>query len=364
MASQSLLFIPDISGFTQFVQNTEVAHSQHVISELLEVLVAANIDNLELAEIEGDALFFFKSGEIPSQERLLAQFERMYSAFYSHLEKLEKNRICPCMACATASQLELKIIAHSGELQFLEVQDRRKPFGQAVIEAHRLLKNSIESDHYALISNQLAQQIGLNTTYSSKLYHFEKGSDSYDGKEIGYLFSEINREHLSLTTDEPAFIFDPKCNPSFSFSKTINAPAEQVLELITNYGKRYLWVEGVDKFEFNPNEVTRLETEHVCVIDGKHYNFTTIGLNQTDFKYVYGELTEDIPFTDKVFQFFLLNPINATTSELKIEGYIQAKNPLHKLILSLFARKALGKNNEKALVALQKLFNKSMAILQ
>ncbi len=40
--TNSLLFIPDISGFTQFVQNTEVDHSQHVISELLEVLITAN----------------------------------------------------------------------------------------------------------------------------------------------------------------------------------------------------------------------------------------------------------------------------------------------------------------------------------
>ena len=28
--NKTLLFIPDISGFTQFVQNTEAEHSQHV----------------------------------------------------------------------------------------------------------------------------------------------------------------------------------------------------------------------------------------------------------------------------------------------------------------------------------------------
>jgi len=54
---RSLLFIPDISGFTKFVQTTEVEHSQHVISELLEVLISANTQELKLAEIEGDAFF-------------------------------------------------------------------------------------------------------------------------------------------------------------------------------------------------------------------------------------------------------------------------------------------------------------------
>ena len=57
---KSLLFLPDISGFTNFVQTTEVEHSQHVISELLEVLIRANTEDLQLAEIEGDALFFSK----------------------------------------------------------------------------------------------------------------------------------------------------------------------------------------------------------------------------------------------------------------------------------------------------------------
>ena len=362
--TQSLLFIPDISGFTQFVQTTEVAHSQHVIAELLEVLVEANIDNLELAEIEGDALFFYKTQHIPSQERLLAQFERMYSAFYSHLEKLNKNRICPCNACATANELELKIVAHSGELQFLEVQGRRKPFGQAVIEAHRLLKNSIDSDHYALISQDLATHIGLTTNYSSKLYHFEQGADTYDGNEIGYLFSEINREHLDLTHEEPTEVFDPKCAPSFSFTKTLNAPAENILELITNYGNRHLWVEGVDKFEFNPNEVTRLDSEHVCVIDGKHFNFVTVGLKHAKHKHVYGERTEDIPFSDSVYQFYLINPITANSCEITLEGYIKSKNPLHRLIQALFFRKALAKNSLTALSSLEKLINNSMALVQ
>jgi len=93
--AKSLLFLPDISGYTKFIQTTEVEHSQHVIAELLEILIAANTEDLLLAEVEGDALFFYKEGEIPSQERLLAQIEGMFSAFYSHLALLRENRICP-----------------------------------------------------------------------------------------------------------------------------------------------------------------------------------------------------------------------------------------------------------------------------
>jgi hypothetical protein len=112
---KSLLFLPDISGFTEFVQSTEVEHSQHIIAELLEVLINANEIDLELAEIEGDALFFYKEEDVPSQRQLLDQMEYMFTAFYSHLKLLKTNRICPCHACASAPNLELKIIAHCGE---------------------------------------------------------------------------------------------------------------------------------------------------------------------------------------------------------------------------------------------------------
>ena len=39
---RALLFMPDISGFTVFVNDTEINHSQHIIRELLEILIDSN----------------------------------------------------------------------------------------------------------------------------------------------------------------------------------------------------------------------------------------------------------------------------------------------------------------------------------
>jgi len=89
--NKSLLFLPDISGFTEFANTTEVGHGQHVIAELLEVLINANTLALQLAEIKGDALFFYKEGGIPSLEMLLAQVETMFTTFYSHLKFRKKK---------------------------------------------------------------------------------------------------------------------------------------------------------------------------------------------------------------------------------------------------------------------------------
>lgn len=195
---KSLLFLPDISGFTEFVNTTEIGHSQQVIAELLEVLINANTLTLKLAEIEGDALFFYKEGEIPSLEMLLAQVETMFTAFYSHLKLLKKNRICPCNACSSAPNLQLKIIVHSGPIQFITVQSKSKPFGIEVIQAHRLMKNSINSTNYVLFSKDLADDVKLPNSYRSKLFTFHKGNDEYDAKNIHYLYSIINKEGLKL----------------------------------------------------------------------------------------------------------------------------------------------------------------------
>ena len=347
--AKSLLFIPDISGYTKFIQTTEIEHSQHVISELLEVLINANTQKLQLAEIEGDALFFYKEDEIPSQENLLAQIETMFTAFYSHLQRLEKYRICPCNACATAPQLQLKIIAHTGDLSHIEVHGTRKPFGEKVIEAHRLLKNSVESDNYTLISRSLALEIQLSPYYSSKLFRFRQGSDSYDDKDLEYLYSFIDREQLTLPIlDEPTRVsFDKP--PNIVFEKTFPIAAENLMEYISNYTYRPYWVKGVDNFEFNENEITRLGTKHTCVIDGKNLNFTTVTTEVEDNELVYGEVTSDAPFLDELNQFFILTPVSNSECRLKSETYWNTNSRVKSFLISLFIKPTLRKNTEKAL---------------
>ncbi|MBQ4821548.1 DUF2652 domain-containing protein [Aquimarina sp. MMG016] len=356
--TDSLLFIPDISGFTKFVQNTEIEHSQHVISELLEVLIKANTQDLRLAEVEGDALFFFKENEIPSQEKLLAQIETMFTAFYSHLKLLEKNRICPCNACAAAPDLQLKIIAHCGDLQFITVQQKQKPFGECVIEAHRLLKNSIASDQYTLISKNLSEIIGLPDDYKSKLYDFKGGTDAYDGKEIGYVYSEIDKNKLKLTSFATPEMVEFQCPPSVVIEKEFDVSASQLMELVTNYSYRHHWAKGVDKFEYNPDEVTRLGTEHVCVIDGKRLNFTTITKKVEPGHLIYGELTKDLPI-DSLYQFFTFIPVSDQSCRILVEMYPIAKSLLKKLILTLFIKRAIKKSTNTSLNTLKSFAEKN-----
>ena len=193
--AKSLLFIPDISGFTEFVQTTEIEHSRNVISELLEALINANTLNLKLAEVEGDALFFYLENQIPSKDELIQQMKVMNIAFYNHIKVLKTK--CQCNACKSLHKLKLKIVAHSAELSFIKVHDRVKPFGKEVIEIHRLLKNSIQFKNYILITQQLANDIQITKSYKNNLVTLKKGKEFYDGQEMRYLYSSISNEFVN-----------------------------------------------------------------------------------------------------------------------------------------------------------------------
>ncbi|MEN8789783.1 MAG: DUF2652 domain-containing protein, partial [Flavobacteriaceae bacterium] len=325
----------------------------HVIAELLEVLIEADTQELSLAEVEGDALFFYKEGEVPSQEKLLAQIETMFTAFYGHLKMLEKNRICPCTACATAPELRLKVVAHCGDLGFIEVQGNRKPFGSQVIEAHRLLKNSIDSDNYALISKDLASYIGLPLGYQSKVFRFEAGSDSYDGKKVDYMYALIDRDKLSLSSFQQGKKVSLDRAPNLTSEKEFPVNAAVLIEYITNYAYRSYWVKGVDKFEYHENQVTRAGSEHLCVINGKHLNIVAVTRDATPGEFVYGEMTTSLLPFDIFYQFYTVKPIEDSSCILVTETFWEARALWKKLLIALVVKRGFVKSGTKSLEDLE-----------
>lgn len=343
----SLLFIPDISGFTHFVQNTEIEHSQHVIAELLEIIISANELQLELAEIEGDALFFYKENSIPSQEALFAQAEKIFTAFYSHLKRFETQRICPCNACSRAINLNLKIVVHAGEIQFMNVNENRKPFGASVIEAHRLLKNNIPSDNYFLLSNSLAKKIKLKANFEHPLFKFQESSEEYDGKKIEFVSGLLNKQALKLNFEDTREIITFDTLPDIQIEKEFPITAPQVYEYISNFKYRHFWVQGPE-IQFNENEINRVGSEHLCVINENKLNFTTVTKKAKNNELVYGELTYDTPF-DAVYQFYIVRPSKENNCLVTSELYFESNSAIKKFFLSILAKTKLKSTNRKTL---------------
>lgn len=155
MDGRGLLFVPDISGSTRFINAMEIAHGQWIIQQLLETLMDANQMELQVSEVEGDAILFYRFGERPPMAVLFAQTERMFCDFHRRLERFEQERTCDCAACVSASALTLKVVAHYGEFVGYTVKQFSKLIGKDVIVVHQLLKNDIDHHEYWLVTDGL-----------------------------------------------------------------------------------------------------------------------------------------------------------------------------------------------------------------
>ena len=230
-----------------------------------------------------------------------------------------------------------------------------------MIEVHRLMKNSIQSNQYVLLTEALNKEIGLASNYQSKLFKLELGFDSYDGKEIKYAYLIIDKKNLKLKPFERALKFNFERAPDVRVEKDFQVSANELLEVISNFSYRTKWVDEAEGFLFNPNEVNRLGTEHVCIVNGKHIDFTTITKDVKPMQLVYGELTKTPKPIDAAYQYYIITPLEKNTCRLEMEAYIEAKSIFKKILFHFVVKKAFQKNVEKAVDNLYKfVLNKSI----
>ncbi len=139
-----IVLIPDISGFTKFVSNTEFEIGKEITKELLLTIIDYNPNNFEISEIEGDAVLFYSRKSITPLE-IREQFETMLEKFNDRLQQLKHHT-------GIQIDLTLKMIVHYGRIATYKLNKFTKLYGKTVIEAHRLLKNSIKSNSYLLFT--------------------------------------------------------------------------------------------------------------------------------------------------------------------------------------------------------------------
>ncbi len=162
-----LLIIADISGYTRFMisDDIEIRHRQHIISELFHVIIREIEIPLEIAKLEGDAIFLYINkeasefthddiGKIAGKKLLL-----FFKVFHEKLSELASQTSCRCGACSNLHSLRIKIVAHSGEALFYRIHDFNELSGTDVILVHRLLKNSQTGDEYLLLTESAYQDI-------------------------------------------------------------------------------------------------------------------------------------------------------------------------------------------------------------
>lgn len=318
-AKKAFYFMPDISGFSGFVQNTPVEHSIHIISELLEILLDNNVLEMELAEVEGDALFMYsvKAFQIEDLEQ---QVTRMLNAFYRHLQRYNQQRICSCGACSTAINLRLKFLVHYGRLDFIQVREIKKPYGQDVNRIHRLLKNDVPIEEYLLFSHQAFKALHLDLIPHDLLMM----ESNYDINILPYYYGKLEKYKKDLADEKPSgskIGIDTKAD--FIVEKDIAAPINVIYELISNFKYRKSWDKSLTRIQFDVAKVNRVSTKHNCIIGNRKIAFETSGHLHFKADEVYAEKTSDIPMTSSYHYYILLDSLNDKQTRVKVLNFVE-----------------------------------------
>lgn len=158
MADRALLLLADIAGYTEFMRlhRLNLAHSQEITQRLLESMLDA-VPALRLVEVEGDALFL--SAPHGSRQELLASALAMYQAFHTKQQWMVAHNLCVCDACRQIGKLNVKFVAHLGDVVPQRIRDTEKLVGVDVITVHRMLKNDVPAAEYILMSETLYQDL-------------------------------------------------------------------------------------------------------------------------------------------------------------------------------------------------------------
>ncbi|RZN83350.1 MAG: DUF2652 domain-containing protein [Winogradskyella sp.] len=317
MKEYALYFMPDISGFTNFVTSTEIEHSKHIISELLEILLDNNIIELKLVEIEGDALFMYTT-DFPLFSELLVQSKKMLNAFSEHIQRYNTSRICECGACVSAQDLKIKFLIHYGEISFMRVKDIVKPYGADVIKIHRLLKNSIPSDQYLLISQST---LDFYKEEESSISEFTINEDVYDHGISQYAFTEL-KPIAKPSNIEVKLTSKPSREPEINFNIEISGDINKAINYISDLRNRTKWYKLINNLEFDDFRINQAKTIHQCIVGSNVVNVETLKWELNTSERGYGERTYDMPNIDD-YQYYITLQQKNQTLQLNLEVFVR-----------------------------------------
>lgn len=355
--NHSLLFIPDLSGFTQFVTDTEINHSHSIIAELLEIIIDSNQLELTVSEIEGDAVLFYRYQEVPSVGELLEQTKKTFLAFHRHLRRYEKDRVCNCGACRQAVELSLKIVAHTGDITLIKIKNHQKLYGTAVIAAHRLLKNEIKENEYLLIADRSMGTIDKNHLGPDNDWaEIKEGKANYeDVGEIGYKYIPLSPLHERVPPPEPFPQGKTMANPIIK-EIYIACPVDRLFETLVNLELRTQWSKVVKRVVFDWGKINRPGTKHTCILDSGVLKFVTITNDFGENKRVYGERLTNASFMKEVNIYYILEPEDKGT-KVRME-YHYFPLPVIGWLFTPFLKSKVPKNIESVLHSLKKYCEK------
>ena len=278
--------IADISGYTKYLANNELAHAQGILGEITDLLIRELSQPFQFVELEGDAVFVYApAAVVENAERLLDIIESCYVAFRLLREQMVNNTNCTCAACRAIGELDLKCVAHYGEYAPQRAPTGMKLLGPDVIVSHRLLKNTVIEqtgiNAYAFLSDAFISKFADSSLDSFQLVH----SETYDslGTINGRVF-DLDESMNRLTAIERCVVgsgdADVEINallpakPSFVWSYFIDA------------GRRLKWQTDTNSVENQTDETGRTGIGTTSYCDHGNYRMAHRIVDWRPFDYI------------------------------------------------------------------------------
>ncbi|RJQ84148.1 MAG: DUF2652 domain-containing protein [Desulfobacteraceae bacterium] len=287
---RGFIVLADISGFTSFMERTEIAHSATILQGLINLIIQRFSPVLHIAEVEGDAVFaYVPESRITRGELLLELIEATYADYRDRQQTMQHNAGCPCRACQAIHTLDLKFVTHHGEYILQDIAGKRKPVGASVNLVHRLLKNNINAvtgwRGYALFSQPSLENMRVHPDVMRYL------DIPYEFGVVPTGIIDLNARYNKLLQDRRVFLSREEADLSTSY--TFNALPPVVWDWLTDPRKRKHWVPHSNlSVEQQPLGRTGPSTRYHCstsdvieeIVDWRPFKYYTVYLIKGRFK--------------------------------------------------------------------------------
>jgi uncharacterized protein YndB with AHSA1/START domain len=255
------LIIADISGYTSYLAGVELDHAQDILADLLNTVVKGLRPSFKLAKLEGDAAFSYAITNEVDGSMLLDTAETCYFAFRNRLLSIRQATTCECSACSLIPALNLKIVAHHGQVGTQRIAGRSELVGSDVIVIHRLLKNSISEAAYLFITDSCMAKTELEPTQLGFRRHVEEFEHV---GEVGGWVADLEAAWKSYRDRRRVYVGEGEA--ALALSGFVPAPPELVWEFISSPLLRPKWSTGISRIDqLDPSGRRRAGTVNHCM---------------------------------------------------------------------------------------------------
>ena len=243
-AESGCLVLADITGYTSYLQGTELEHAQDVLADLLETIVASLEPTFTLSKLEGDAAFAYAASSSINPSMMLDTVEAGYFAFQRRLRDVIHSTTCECNACVLIPSLDLKFFLHEGRYVVRRIARSEELTSSDVVLIHRLLKGTageaINKKAFAVMTATAMEAMQMDPSILGFIPHMEQFDDIGEVQvyihDLSIRWAYEQERHRAFITKDAAVM-----DKTFE----LPTPPPMVWDYLTDPVKRAQWQFGV-----------------------------------------------------------------------------------------------------------------------